>query len=97
MDEKFKETMQAWENQFLNTPDSLLLIFYMSSVHASCGNKEKSLAWLEKAFQKGYRADFSLAFEGIWATFYNPDFHLLREIPEFKSLVKKYLPEYYKD
>ena len=91
MEEKFREAVQAWKEE---TGESSVLILF-SSIQATCGNDRESLEWLEKAFQKGFYINSGV--EWIWGTTYNPDFHLIRETPEFKALVRKYLPDYYKD
>ncbi len=87
----FKESLQAWKHKHEGSP------FYkwrLACLYAFIGENKQSLAWLEKALQEGLHLVESR--EIIWGTFYNPDFHQIRETKAFKKLVKKYEPGHLK-
>ncbi len=91
MRDKFIETLQNWKKE---RPNDNTLDMYSSGLCAFCGEEELSLQYLETAFKNGFVPDGSL--EHIWGTFYNPDYHFIKETDAFKELVEKYLPGYYK-
>lgn len=98
--EKFQGVFQLMENEwtpFYSAPGHMAyLLFYKSSMYGFLQNKEQCLANLEQAFQGGLTLpdpDNS----SYWGSFNAPYFVFMRETPEFKALVKKYVPDYYKD
>ena len=83
------ETLEKFLDQEIKTsPDNPEIYFVAASLYSINGQDEKALAWIERAFQKGYDT-----FDRY--SYYQVDKDLLdiRQTPAYKSLLGKHFPD----